>query len=186
MKTVCHLLPGFCPVDCEYAQSSKFSESFSFPLSNTQWEGGGEPGGQKYFSLCLSYDPASQQLWLLFVIRRDCEGFGRTRLSRICGLSLFSSSSDVKGGLWVEECRCWVRKNTTSCRVGTVNCCYPVDLLTFNLLLLSMKLTGKCFCFCSSFTYSSWTSAFATPFNDTTATKSHLIPFHQGSKLLKM
>lgn len=35
MKTVWHLLPGFCPMDCEYAQSSQFPEGFSFPLSNT-------------------------------------------------------------------------------------------------------------------------------------------------------
>lgn len=60
------------------------------------------------------------------------------------------------------------------------------NLLANNLFLPPMKLTSKSFCLCSSFTYSSWTPAFATPFNDTTANKSYLIPFCQGYKLLRM
>lgn len=76
MKTVWHLLPGFCPMDCEYAQSSQFPEGFSFPLSNTQWEGGGEAAGQKCFNLPLSYDPARQQLCVPFVIRRIVKALG--------------------------------------------------------------------------------------------------------------
>lgn len=186
MKTVWHLLPGFCPMDCEYAQSSQFPEGFSF-LSVThngrEWERLLAKSASIF--VCLVTQQVNNfvsHLWLGGLWR-----FWENQAElHLWPELVFLQSSGVKSGQLGEECRCWVRKNTTRCRVGTVNSHYQVDLLTFDLVLFSMKLTGKCFCFYSSFTYSSWTSAFATPFNDTAATKSHLIPFHQGAKLLKM
>ena len=68
------------------------AEDLSFPPANTQW---GKLSGQNHFtSHCMSYDLASQQLWLIFVIRRDYEGFGRARLWAAYVASAYSSPKE--------------------------------------------------------------------------------------------
>lgn len=58
----------------------------------------GVPSGQNHFSHWVSRDPTGQQVWLRSVVRRGREGFGRSRLCHVCGLSPSLSSVVVWSG----------------------------------------------------------------------------------------
>lgn len=182
MKTVYHLLPGSYPSNCRCAQFRSFTKNF------LPW--GEESGGQKYGSVvtvCL-YDPASSSsspcLWLGGTVKILSEvGTG----SCVWPEQLIFSQAVVWGGLWVGvRLLGWGGQRVLQQLARQVVVTTMGGFYSFQSFLSLMKLTNKYFYFCSSFTYSSRTPAFATPFNDTAATKSHLIPFCQGYKLLRM